>query len=162
MTAGQADLAIGPLPPGWTGPVRTLGTEEFVVAVPADDPLAVQGVTEIGFAALRDRRWVHYGPDNGLAAILDRACHDAGFRPRTAVRAEQTASAPTLAAAGLGPALFPANLVPDGYEGHILRPDPAVTRVLAAYARTRLDELSSAFLAVLVENASGLLTPSPV
>lgn len=158
MTAGQADLAIGPLPPGWTGPVRTLGTEEFVVAVPADDPLAVQGAAEVEFAALRDRRWVHYGPDNGLAAVLDRACHDAGFRPRTAVRAEQTASAPTLAAAGLGPALFPANLVPDGYEGHILHPKPAVTRVLAAYTRTRLDELSSAFLAVLVENASGLLS----
>ncbi|QFG22235.1 LysR family transcriptional regulator [Actinomadura sp. WMMB 499] len=157
MTVGQADLAIGPPPSGWTGPVHRLGTEEFVVAVPADDPLAVRGAAEVELAALRDRRWVHYGPDNGLADILDRACHDAGFRPRTAVRTEQTASAPTLAAAGLGPALFPANLVPDGYEGHILRPVPAVTRVLAAYSRTRLDGLSGAFLAVLVENASGLL-----
>ncbi|XRQ09142.1 LysR family transcriptional regulator [Actinomadura welshii] len=160
MTAGQADLAVGPLPSGWSGPVRRLGTEEFVVAVPADDPLAVQGATEVGLGALRDRRWVHYAPDNGLAAVLDRACLDAGFRPRTAVRTEQTASAPILAAAGLGPALFPANLVPDGYEGHVLRPEPAVTRVLAAYARTRLDDLSSAFLTVLTENASGLLNPT--
>lgn len=160
MAAGQADLAIGPLPSGWSGPVRGLGAEEFVVAVPADDPLAVQGATEVEFAALRDRRWVHYCPDNGLAAVLDRVCHEAGFRPRTAVHTEQTASAPILAAAGLGPALFPANLVPDGYEGHILRPRPAVTRVLAAYARTRLDELSSAFLSVLVENTSDLLTAS--
>lgn len=158
MTAGQADLAVGPLPSGWTGPVRRLGTEEFVVAIPADDPLAVRGAAEVEIAELRDRRWVHYGPDNGLAAVLDQACHNAGFRPRIAVRAEQTASVPTLAAAGLGPALFPANLVPAGYEGHVLRPEPAITRELAAYARTRMDELSSAFLAVLVENASGLLT----
>ncbi|SNR56321.1 LysR family transcriptional regulator substrate-binding protein [Actinomadura mexicana] len=112
MTAGRADLAIGPLPPGWPGPVRRLGTEEFVVAVSADDPLAVQGAAEVEFEALRDRRWVHYGPDNGLAAVLDQACHNAGYRPRTAVRAEQTASAPTLAAAGLGPALSPANRLP--------------------------------------------------
>ncbi|WP_141585477.1 LysR family transcriptional regulator [Actinomadura sp. WMMA1423] len=160
MTVGQADLAIGPPPPGWTGPVRRLGTEEFVVAVPADDPLAVQGATEVEFGALRERRWVHYGPDNGLAAVLDRACLDAGFRPRAAVRAEQTASAPILAATGLGPALFPANLVPEGYEGHILHPSPAITRVLAAYARTRMDDLSSAFLTVLIDNASGLLTTS--
>ncbi|MFI0405724.1 LysR substrate-binding domain-containing protein [Actinomadura sp. 3N508] len=161
MARGQADLAIGPPPSGWTGPVRTLGTEEFVVAVPADDPLALQGADEVELGALRDRPWVHYGPDNGLAAVLDRACLAAGFRPDAAVRTEQTASAPILAATGLGPALFPANLVPDGYEGHILRPRPAITRVLAAYARTHMDELSSAFLAVLAENASGLLTTTP-
>lgn len=40
MLGGQADLAVGPEPEGWDGPVRALGVEEFVVIVAADDPLA--------------------------------------------------------------------------------------------------------------------------
>lgn len=160
MAGGQADLAIGPRPTVWAGPVCPLGVEEFVVAVPSNDPLATGRETEIDLATLRDRRWVHYSPGNGLADILDRACMKAGFQPRIAVRTEQTASAPTLAAAGLGPALIPANIVPKGYEGYTLRPRPTVTRLLTAYARTELDALSSAFLALLVESVAGRLLPA--
>jgi DNA-binding transcriptional LysR family regulator len=32
MEAGQADLAVGPTPPGWNGPVREIGAGEFLVA----------------------------------------------------------------------------------------------------------------------------------
>src|ERR1700736_411899 len=32
MEAGQADVAVGPTPPGWDGPVREIGVEEFVIA----------------------------------------------------------------------------------------------------------------------------------
>src|SRR6202051_1170066 len=32
MEAGQADLAVGPTPPTWDGPVREIGAEEFVLA----------------------------------------------------------------------------------------------------------------------------------
>jgi DNA-binding transcriptional LysR family regulator len=130
--------------------VRSLGVEEFVIAVPRDDPLAARRAAEIDLAALSGRRWVHYAPGNGLAEILDRACSNAGFQPAIAVRTEQTASAPVLAAAGLGPALIPAGIVPKGYEGYTLKPVPRVTRELTAYGRTALDALSGAFLATLV------------
>ncbi|MEV4834149.1 LysR family transcriptional regulator [Nonomuraea sp. NPDC049486] len=151
MAGGQADLAIGPRPHGWAGPVHTLGEEEFVIAVSRDDPLAGRQAAEARLEELRERRWVHYAPGNGLADILDRACAAAGFQPKIAVRAEQTASAPILAAAGLGPALIPADVVPAGYDGHTLKPVPRVTRELTAYTRAAPDALCAAFLDLLLD-----------
>ncbi|MDX3434167.1 LysR family transcriptional regulator [Streptomyces sp. ME01-18a] len=158
---GQADLAVGPQPQGWRGPIEPLGTEEFVVAVSADDPLAAAGPGEVALSALADRRWVHFAPDHGLADVLDRACEPAGFQPRVAVRTEQTASAPILAAAGLGPALVPANLVPDSYNGVLLAPVPPVRRLLTAYTRSQFDAPSRAFTDVLKETAAQKLRPAP-
>ena len=41
MEAGQADVAVGPTPPGWEGPTRELGAEQFVItAAPGADPRA--------------------------------------------------------------------------------------------------------------------------
>ncbi|WP_369192387.1 LysR family transcriptional regulator [Streptomyces sp. R08] len=153
MTAGDADLAVGPRPPSWDGLLRELGTEEFVVVVSADDPAAEQGATRVRLETLADRSWVHYAAGNGLAEILDRTCATAGFRPHTAVRTEQTAAAPLLAAAGLGPALVPANVVPPHFAGRLLRPDPPVRRTLTAYTRPRPDPLTTAFLDTLAEHA---------
>ncbi|MEW1686199.1 LysR family transcriptional regulator [Streptomyces sp. NPDC093594] len=158
---GQADLAVGPEPQGWRGPTETLGTEDFVVAVSVDDPLAAVASRKVELNALADRRWVHFAPDHGLASVLDRACEQAGFQPRIAVRTEQTASAPILAAAGLGPALVPANLISDSYNGVLLTPVPAVRRLLVAYTRNRFDALSSAFIDVLKETAPLELRPMP-
>jgi DNA-binding transcriptional LysR family regulator len=157
MAGGQADLAIGPRPANWPGPVHRLGTEEFVIAVSRDDPLA--GAAETGLAELSGRCWVHYAPGNGLAELLDSACAAAGFRPGIAVRAEQTASAPILAAAGLGPALIPADIVPPGYDGHTLRPVPPITRELTAYTRAAPEGLARAFLDLLLDTARERLAP---
>ncbi|MFJ3904189.1 LysR substrate-binding domain-containing protein [Streptomyces sp. NPDC090025] len=149
MAAGRADLAVGPVPAAWEGPVRRLGTEEFVVVVPPDDPAP----DPVGLAALADRSWVHFTPGNGLAEVLDDACAAAGFRPRVAVRTAQTAAAPLLAAAGLGPALVPGNLLPPAFPGRTLRTDPPVRRVLAAYGRPGPDPLTGAFLELLAAEA---------
>ncbi|MFE6843927.1 LysR family transcriptional regulator [Streptomyces sp. NPDC057686] len=149
MAAGGADLAVGPAPRGWDGPVRELGEEEFVVAVPADDPAPER----VHLADLADRSWVHYAPGNGLAEVVDQACATAGFRPRAAVRTEQTAAAPLLAATGLGPALVPESVLPPGFAGRVLRPEPPVRRMLAAYARPHPDPLTTAFLDTLAEHA---------
>jgi DNA-binding transcriptional LysR family regulator len=151
--AGQGDLAIGPRPPTWHGPIRQLGVEEFVVVVAADDPAARSGDRRVPLAQLADRPWVHYAPDHGLADVLDEACAAAGFRPIVAVRTEQTAVAPLLAAAGLGPTLTPVNVIPDGFAGRLLRPDPPVRRALTAYSRTRPDPLAAAFADVLAHEA---------
>ncbi|MEU6970313.1 LysR family transcriptional regulator [Kitasatospora aureofaciens] len=172
MAAGRADLAIGPAPEGWEGPIRELGVEEFTVVLAADDPLASdfraddglcagrrEGRSEgrtagsVALGALADRAWVHYAPDNGLADLLDQACARAGFHPRAAVRAEQTSAAPLLAAAGLGPALVPADIIPPQFDGLLLRPDPPIRRTLTAYTRTRPDPLTVAFAELLAERA---------
>ncbi|KJS53353.1 LysR family transcriptional regulator [Streptomyces rubellomurinus] len=168
MAAGRADVGIGPAPAGWEGPIRELGVEEFTIVVAADDPLAHRPSADrpaaddppaeapaasVALADLAERAWVHYAPDNGLADLLDQVCARAGFRPRAAVRAEQTSAAPLLAAAGLGPALVPADIVPAHFDGVLLRPDPPVRRVLTAYTRTRPDPLTVAFADLLAQQA---------
>jgi len=158
MNAGQADLAVGPEPTGWTGITRTLGTEELVVVVAADDPAAV-GDT-IALKDLADRAWVHYTPGHGLADVLDIACAQAGFEPRVAVRTEQSAAAPALAAAGLGPALVPGNILPKDFDGHVLRPEPRVCRTLTAYTRGEPDPLAAAFIDVPVWGSEAVGTRS--
>jgi DNA-binding transcriptional LysR family regulator len=89
---------------------------------------------------------VHFAPGNGLADVLESACAAAGFTPRAAVRTEQTAAAPILAAAGLGPTLVPANILPARFAGKVARPDPPVRRTLAAYTRGGEDPLVRAFI----------------
>jgi DNA-binding transcriptional LysR family regulator len=157
MNAGEADLAVGPEPSDWTGVTRTLGSEELVVVVASDDPAAIGDTIKL--RDLADRSWVHYAPGHGLADVLDHACAQAGFEPRIAVRTEQTAAAPALAAAGLGPALVPDNILDNGLPrgGHILHLDPPVRRTLTAYTRGEPDPLAAAFIDVLVwgDDAAG-------
>ncbi|MGW3045460.1 LysR family transcriptional regulator [Kitasatospora sp. NPDC001159] len=153
MTAGRADVGIGPGPAGWEGPIRELGVEEFTIVLPADDPLADRPTASVALTDLADRAWVHYAPDNGLADLLDHVCAQVGFHPRAAVRAEQTSAAPLLAGAGLGPALVPADIVPPHFDGVLLRPDPPIRRILTAYTRTRPDPLTVAFVDLLAQQA---------
>ncbi|MFI5730032.1 LysR family transcriptional regulator [Kribbella sp. NPDC051587] len=150
MYAGQADLAIGPEPTDWQGTVHPLGTEDFVVVLASDDPAAV-GDT-VNLTDLAHRSWVHYTAGHGLSDVLDIACAQAGFEPLVAVRTEQTAAAPALAAAGLGPALVPANILPTSYDGHVLRPNPPITRALTAYTRGTPDPLAAAFIDLLAQS----------
>ncbi|MFG2846473.1 LysR family transcriptional regulator [Kitasatospora sp. NPDC048296] len=158
MNAGQADIAVGPPPPGWEGPVRHLGTEEFLVITHTDDPAAGStGAPRVRLADLAEREWVHFTPDSGLADLLDQACAAAGFRPRVAVRTEQAPAAANYAATGLGPTLVPANTVPPRFNGAVLRPDPPVSRALTAYTRTTPDPVVAAFLEDLADHC--LLTP---
>ncbi|MDT8912205.1 LysR family transcriptional regulator [Amycolatopsis sp. PS_44_ISF1] len=154
MAAGEADVAIGPVPGDWDGPVRDLGTEEFVVVLPIDGASEPSADGTVDLASLADCAWVHYAPGHGLAELVDRACAEAGFRPRPAVRTEQTAAAPILAAAGLGPALVPADVLPSRFEGRVLRPSTPVRRRLVAYTRPGPDPLTSGFVEVLAEHAT--------
>jgi DNA-binding transcriptional LysR family regulator len=81
------------------------------------------------------------------------ACAAAGFTPRAAVHTHHTATAVQLAAAGLGPALVPENVVEPGFAGALLRPDPPVRRELAAFSRVSPSPLVEAFTDVLAEHA---------
>jgi DNA-binding transcriptional LysR family regulator len=159
MEAGQADVAVGPTPPAWDGPVREIGAEEFVVAAAPDVRLPGTG-PGVSLADLADHDWVHFTPPSGLADVLEAACGDAGFAPRAAVRTEQGPSALNLARAGLGITLLPGNVVPPAFDGVLRRPDPPVQRMLSAYTRVRPDPITAAFVEAICHHT--LATPTHI
>jgi DNA-binding transcriptional LysR family regulator len=156
MTTGGADLAIGTPPPGWTGPVAELGEEDMLVVLPPDyRPADPQGFAQgrVRLASLADEQWVHYAPGQALGDVLDAAAAEQGFRPSVAVRTEQSATAPLLAAAGIGPTLVPASVIPEGLAGLVLVPDPPVRRPLYTYTREQPDPLVTRFETLVAQEA---------
>ena len=150
MEAGQADVAVGPTPPGWAGPTNEIGAEQFVITAAAGTVLA--GIPPVvRMRDLADELWVHYTPPSGLADILDAACEQAGFQPRVAVRTEQSASALNLTQAGLGITLLPSNVIPPRFGGTVLYPDPPVLRMLSVYTRVRPDPITEAFVEAICD-----------
>jgi DNA-binding transcriptional LysR family regulator len=156
MEAGQADVAVGPVPTGWEGPCQLIGVEEFVIAA-APGALDRPDGTGVPLADLAQQEWVHYTARSGLSGILNAACERAGFTPRLSVRTEQSSSALNLARAGVGLALLPSNIIPSHYDGVLLRPDPPVLRPLAVYTRVRPDPITAAFVSAI--SVETLVTP---
>jgi DNA-binding transcriptional LysR family regulator len=145
---GIADFALGPVPVrSWDGPLDTVGWEEFVLVVPSRDELA--GRSTVRLAELHDREWVLYHPDHGLAGIVETVCRSAGFSPRGTVRTSQAEGAVRLAAAGLGIALVPNNIVVPGHRCRVLRFEPRLIRDIAVYARVPLSAMAEAFVDVV-------------
>jgi DNA-binding transcriptional LysR family regulator len=147
VRAGVGDIALGPVPESWRGPLERLGFEELVVVVPASDPLA--GTEFASLQSFADRHWILFQPGHGLTEIVDAACRRAGFQPRVAVRTTQVEAATRLAAAGLGPTMVPDNVVAPDLGSAVIRLEPPVVRELAAYARSEWSPLASAFLETL-------------
>lgn len=144
---GTGDIAVGPRPVSWSGPVVSLGWERFVIVLPPSDPLS--GRRTVRLSELSDRSWVLFEAGFGLAEIVAAACGRAGFQPRASVRTAQSEAAARLAAAGLGPALVPDNIVPPGLPATVARVDPPVTRELVAYTRTQWSPAARRFLELL-------------
>jgi DNA-binding transcriptional LysR family regulator len=153
MDAGLADLAVGPVPLEWEGPVLPIGVEEFVlVGAPGDDSLA--GRSHVRLADLADREFVHFTAHSGLSDHLNQACAEAGFQPKISLRTEQGPSAINMARAGLGLTLVPSNIIPPGFDGLVLRPDPPVNRELCVYTRVRPDPVTAAFVTAIANQAT--------
>jgi DNA-binding transcriptional LysR family regulator len=145
---GAAELGIGPRPLDWPGELRSLGWEEFVVVFPPGDR-ALRRARSVALERLAGRRWVLFERGHALAALTEDLCRAEGFEPQAAVRTAQIAAAPVLAAAGLGPALVPRNIV-SAELSELARPlYPPRARELCAFARDRFSPLVSAFLDVL-------------
>jgi DNA-binding transcriptional LysR family regulator len=153
MLAGAADVALGPRPDSWRGPIRPLGIEEFVLVLPDHDPLLRTGDGTVSVAELAERPWVLYPSDSGLAPVVVEACAAAGFSPRGAAVTYHSVTAIELAAAGVGVALVPDNVVSREFAGCTARPDPPVRRELVAFARSRPSTSALAFIDVLDANA---------
>ncbi|HEY2637832.1 MAG TPA: LysR family transcriptional regulator, partial [Solirubrobacteraceae bacterium] len=135
MTEGEVDVAVGPTPARWDGPRRPIGTEELVLVLPDGDPLLarVPPAEGIPMADLARRSWVLYAPESGLTRVVEAACAEAGFLPHAAVRTHHTSTAVELAAAGLGPALVPDNVIGPEFAGNVRSVNPAMRRELVAF-----------------------------
>jgi DNA-binding transcriptional LysR family regulator len=157
VMAGLSDLAVGPRPTSWAGPVLGLGWEEFVVILPPGDP-AGEDPTSLNLRRLSDREWILYQPGHGLDDVVLFACAQAGFTPRPAMRTGQAEAAVRLAASGLGVAMVPLNMVPEPLAATVAHLHPPVVRELAAYARTHFAPAAEAFAAVVT---SGYGPPRP-
>jgi DNA-binding transcriptional LysR family regulator len=149
VAQGGADLGIGPRPAEWSGPLESLGWEEFVVILPPGDPLR-EG--DVALSALADREWVLFERGHALATLTETLCAQEGFAPSAAVRTGQIAAAPALAAAGLGPALVPENVVAGPLRRSVRRLDPPRARELCAFTRDDWSPLARAFLDLIAEH----------
>src|SRR5829696_4739972 len=149
VRGGVGDLGIGPPPIEWSGPVRRLGWEEFLVVLSPEDPRASR--RSIRLVELKERDWVMFERGNGLHDLIVSACAAAGFSPRHAVLTSQVETAARLAAAGVGPTLVPENVIPDGLQGALLRVDPPLGRELTVYARERWGPAGGAFVELMAE-----------
>jgi DNA-binding transcriptional LysR family regulator len=150
VRSGVSDIAIGPTPRDWDGPVELLGWEQFVIVLPEDDPL----LQEFGPLELRDlaqRRWALPAPNAGLAPLVAAACRDAGFVPEPGVHSSQNEALARLAAAGLGPTMLPSNVIAPDLQRLARRLRRPVARELSAYTRSEWSPLARAFLETLAE-----------
>ena len=151
VMSGVSDIAVGPRPGAWSGPVLPLGWEEFVVILPPND-LAAGDDGSVQLRRLSDREWILYEPGHGLDDVVLFACAQAGFSPRAAMRTGQAEAAVRLAASGLGVAMVPVNVVPEQWTARSKHLRPPVVRELAAYTRTEFSPAAEAFAAVVTAN----------
>jgi DNA-binding transcriptional LysR family regulator len=128
--------------------VVSLGWEEFVAVIPRSDPLAGRR-RPLALEELADRAWILFGPEHGLTELVLEVCKIAGFAPRRTVQTGQVVAAAHLAAAGLGVALLPNNVVPLGLNATVRGLKSPVVRELVAFARQEWTPIAQAFLDIL-------------
>lgn len=148
VRGGVADVAIGPRPLGWEGPVASLGWEEFVVVLPDGDPL-LRDPGPLDLSDLAQRRWVLPVPSAGMARLVGAACQDAGFLPQPAAHSSQVQALARLAACGLGPTMLPDNVISPDLQHLVRRLRRPMARELAAYTRMDWSPVTRAFLETL-------------
>ncbi|SEE03282.1 DNA-binding transcriptional regulator, LysR family [Streptomyces sp. 2112.3] len=152
MARGVADMALGPPPRDWSGPVTVVGQERMVLVVPHGDPLAAR--ESVRLAELADRPWVRCSlePVIGGRRWLDLECERAGFTPRTAVRTQHSSTAVRMAAAGVGVLLTAAHEL-RGLDCAAVPTDPPWRRDITVFSRVQLNGVAAEFAAYL--RASG-------
>ncbi|MGW7486084.1 LysR family transcriptional regulator [Streptomyces sp. NPDC054786] len=113
LHGGALDIAVIGLaaeepPPGLS--CQVVVDEPLVAAVAPGDPLLAGHAdrTSVPLAALRDRPLISLPRGTGLRGVLERACAEAGIRPRVAFEAAAPQVLARLAARGLGVAVVPA------------------------------------------------------
>lgn len=144
VVGGVADVGIGPLPRDERVSATLLGHESFVAIVGSEHP-AFMSMTGIPVASLADDEWVTFPAGHGLGDLARSICARAGFVPRDAVFTDQADAAVRLAAAGLGVAIVPENIVPSSLHRFMVPLDPPVFRPLAVFTRGTWSPQAEAF-----------------
>ncbi|KIZ14805.1 LysR family transcriptional regulator [Streptomyces natalensis] len=154
MARGVADMAVGPRPKDWPGPVTVVGQEEIVLVVPYDDPLAAR--ESVRLSDLSERAWVRCGlePVVGGRRWLDVECERAGFAPRTAVQTQHSSTAVRMAAAGVGVLLTAAHEL-DGLDCARIPTDPPWRRDITVFSRVELTGAAAQFTELLRATGTG-------
>ncbi|MFI2285102.1 LysR family transcriptional regulator [Nocardia beijingensis] len=157
VSAGTADLALGPRPSRWEGHLVVIGTEEIVAVSPQGGGEPPAAVT---FADIAAQPVVHYHPDNGLGAWLDEIAAGRGVALTASTRTRQATTAAQLAAAGLGIALVPTSALTATFSGAVRSLRPPLVREVVCLTATPGDPLVRRFLEDL--RRRGVPVPSPI
>ncbi|MBM9506172.1 LysR family transcriptional regulator [Actinacidiphila acididurans] len=144
VDSDEVDVALLPGPPPGSLTVTAVAEEEIVLTAPTGHPLAERPAVRL--EDLQGAPLVHFAPDNGLGAWLDRSLARAGVHPETVMRTSVTAAAPQLAAAGLGVAVSPVSAVSDGFPGAVRSFSPRWVRQLVAVTAGEPDPLVARFI----------------
>ena len=147
IDSDEVDVALMPAPVPGRFTATAVAEEEIVLAAPTDHPLARQSVVRL--SDLDGVSLVHFAPENGLSAWLDRALTKAGVRPEPVMRTAVTVAAPQLAAAGLGVAVCPVSAISAGFPGAVRSFSPAWIRQLVVVTPSTPDPLAARFIANL-------------
>ncbi|WP_312018472.1 LysR family transcriptional regulator [Streptomyces sp. I05A-00742] len=139
MDRGVADIAVGPRPEGWQGPVVSLGEEEILLVVPHDDPLAGR-TTPVTLPELAGHGWVRcvLEPVIDGRRWLDWVCDPHGFRPLTAMEVQHASTAVRMAVAGVGILACSADVARATVGAVTVPVDPAWRREHTAFSRVEL------------------------
>ena len=140
--AGQADVEVHTelpyevprVPPAYRR--FELGTDDFLVALPHDHPLAEAGTMDLNEFAEDD--WVQYDFRDEIATRLAaHACAAAGFAPHYVARAQDHVTGLAFVAAGVGIALVPGLALGwSGFEVAYVHPtNPSPSRRIVALVR---------------------------
>ncbi|MFJ9760543.1 LysR family transcriptional regulator [Streptomyces sp. NPDC101149] len=144
VESDEVDVAVLTTPSAGRYTITAVAEEEIVLAAPVDHLLAEQSAVRL--EDLEGAPLVHFTPDNGLSAWLDQSFARAGIHPETVMRTSVTATAPQLAAAGLGIAVCPVSAVSHGFPGAVRSFSPRWVRQLVAVTSTEPDPLVARFI----------------
>ncbi|ARU93722.1 LysR family transcriptional regulator [Tatumella citrea] len=132
---------------------RVMDTEQMVVALPANHPLA--GKAELAsLAELADETLIIFPREisPGLYDSVITACTRAGFNPPTVAQAPQTTSAISMVATGFGYTVVPASLgkIDQANVRYLpINGTPLTAQVALAWRRHNLSKAGEHFLALL-------------
>ncbi|WP_327071125.1 LysR family transcriptional regulator [Kitasatospora sp. NBC_01302] len=157
LTARAVDLALAPRPPGWSGAVWPVHTEELVLLCPADDPLRGRRVPPTD---LLDRRWICYGeePWQPLRST-GRTERFGGDRAASVLRVPCARAAVDLAASGAGLTAVPAHILPPELRSRVIHTDPVTRREITVFAGPQAPPEILADGALLAADAATRLPP---
>lgn len=165
VATGTGDLAVGPTPKQWSGPVIDLGHEVFVLYLAPDDPIlkdlqpyagqAPQGAPQsrgiLPVSSLHSHSWITFEGNHGLGEFIREYMQSTNVTPDFVFHTGQIDSAVKLAGAGAGVALLPANALPMDGPGVAVEPFPPLTRDLSVYSRTKLSPTAERYVELLQE-----------